>query len=97
MCGCGTGHDGKLLEAEISRRAVLVGALAAGTGVALAGLGDPRVVTAARLQKDVVLTGTIDLHVHSDPDIDPRVADDSQVAARTPRQARGRSCSRTIT
>ena len=32
------------------------------------------------LQNDPVLDGTIDLHVHSDPDVDARVANDSEVA-----------------
>ena len=42
MCECGARRDGKLLEAEVSRRAVLVGALAAGAGAALGALGGPR-------------------------------------------------------
>jgi hypothetical protein len=79
---CGDGHGSKLLTAEVSRRAVLVGALAASAGAALAGLAEPRAVAAAtRLQRDPVLDGAIDLHVHSAPDVDARVAGDPEVAA----------------
>lgn len=81
MCGCGAGHDGTLLEAEISRRAVLVGALAVGAGAALGGLSGPREV-AAQVARDPVLDGVIDLHVHADPDVDARSIDDNGAAAR---------------
>ena len=79
---CDAVHSRGVLEAEISRRAVLVGALAAGAGAALAGLAQPQGV-AARVapQIDPMLDGAIDLHVHSAPDVDARVADDPAVAA----------------
>lgn len=63
--GC---HSSRLIETEITRRAVLVGALAAGAGAALASLVGPR-EAAAQVRADPVLEGVIDLHVHSDPDI----------------------------
>ena len=79
---CDRVRDRGALEAEISRRAVLVGAVAAGAGSVLAGLGRPEEVAAGvRLQADPLLTGAIDLHVHSAPDVDARVADDQEVAA----------------
>jgi Family of unknown function (DUF6282) len=71
MCGsatCDGGHSSRLREAEISRRAILVGAIAVGAGAALTGLIDPR-ETAAQVRNDPILDGVIDLHVHSDPDI----------------------------
>jgi hypothetical protein len=79
---CDAVHGRGVLEAEISRRAVLVGALAAGAGAALAGLARPEEVAArVALQNDPILDGAIDLHVHSAPDVDARVADDPAVAA----------------
>jgi hypothetical protein len=75
MCGsatCDGGHSSRLREAEISRRAILVGAIAVGAGAALTGLIDPR-ETAAQVRNDPILDGVIDLHVHSDPDIRSRL------------------------
>ena len=86
MCGsCGGIQDRRLPEREVSRRAVLVGALAAGAAAALAGVGDgvggARVAAAeGRLQRDPMIDGVVDLHVHSAPDVDARVADDPAVA-----------------
>src|SRR5687767_7440911 len=85
MCGsaCGEGHDPKILEAEVSRRAVLVGALAAGAGAALAGFVEPR-EAAAQVRHDPVLEGVTDLHVHADPDIRARLRslDDFEAVAK---------------
>ncbi len=69
---CATGHGARQREAEISRRAVLIGAIAAGAGTALSGLVEPR-EAAAQVRTDPVLDGVIDLHVHSDPDIRTRL------------------------
>lgn len=79
MCGCEPDRDSGLLKAEISRRAVLVGALAAGAGAALAGVGSSARPVLA--QPDPVLDGVIDLHVHADPDVDARSIDDAGAAA----------------
>ena len=79
MCGCGNEHESRFLRAEISRRAVMVGALAASAGAALAGLGGPE-SRVALAQHDDILHGVVDLHVHSDPDVDARVTDDLGVA-----------------
>ena len=75
MCGsttCDGRHTSRLLETEISRRAVLVGAITAGAGAALTGLIEPREAT-AQVRQDPILDGVIDLHVHSDPDIRTRL------------------------
>jgi hypothetical protein len=80
MCGCGANHDLGSLKAEISRRAVLVGALAAGAGAVLAGAAGPG-AGPALAQRDPVLDGVIDLHVHADPDVDARSIDDAGAAA----------------
>jgi Family of unknown function (DUF6282) len=83
MCGVGQG-GGSALAAEVSRRAVLVGALAAGAGATLAGLAAPRGAR-AQVAPDPVLDGVIDFHVHSDPersDFFARSIDDFE-AART--------------
>jgi hypothetical protein len=81
---CDAPHDPKLLEVQVTRRAVLAGALAAGAGAALAGLAEPRPVM-AQVRHDPVLDGVIDLHVHSDPeraDFFPRSVDDFEVASK---------------
>ena len=67
------------VERAVSRRAALVGAVAAGTG-ALAALSIHPVL--AQVARDPVLDGVVDLHVHSDPDVDPRSLDDAQVATK---------------
>lgn len=73
MCDShGDGRNARLLEAEVTRRAVLVGAVAAGAGAALAGLLEPREVM-AQIGRDPVLEGVVDLHVHADPDIKTRL------------------------
>ena len=82
MCDCGANQSSNILEAEISRRAMVVGALAAGAGAAIAGLAEPR-AAAAQVRPDPVTEGVIDLHVHSDPeraDFFPRAVDDFDVA-----------------
>lgn len=71
----------RLLEAELSRRAVLVGALAAGAGAALTSFGEPR-AAAAQVRHDPVLDGVVDLHVHADPDVDARSVDDNQAVGK---------------
>ena len=79
MCGRQHGHGA--LEAEVSRRAVLVGALAAGAGAALTGFAEPRTAL-AQVERDPLLDGVVDLHVHSGPDVDPRSLDDGEVASK---------------
>src|SRR5205823_9786907 len=80
MCECGASHTPELLKAQISRRAVLVGALATGVGAVLASGAEPG-ATPALAQPDPVLDGVIDLHVHADPDVDARSIDDADAAA----------------
>ncbi len=77
MCDRQHGHE--VLNAELSRRAVLVGALAAGAGAALAGRIEPRAAL-AQVDRDPILDGVIDLHVHSGPNVDPHSLDDGEVA-----------------
>jgi len=78
---CGAERHTPLFEAELSRRAVLVGAV--GTGVsALAGAAVGALPVMAQAGRDPVLDGVIDLHVHADPDVDARSLDDTQVTAK---------------
>ena len=62
------------------RRAALVGAVAVGAGALAATLATNPVL--AQVGRDPVLDGVVDLHVHSDPDVDPRSLDDVQVATK---------------
>ena len=77
---CGVGRDARLLGAEISRRAIVLGAIAGGAS-AVTGLAAGRLAS-AQVGHDPLLDGVIDLHVHADPDVDARSLDDTQVTAK---------------
>ncbi len=77
---CGVQHHPSLFEVELSRRTALVGAVATGAGTLAATLGASPAL--AQVGHDPLLDGVIDLHVHADPDVDPRSLDDTQVAAK---------------
>lgn len=76
---CDASIETKALETEITRRALLVGALTASAAAALAGPGR----RASASDQDELLEGVIDFHVHSDPertDFFARSVDDFQVS-----------------
>jgi hypothetical protein len=77
---CGVDHHPSLLKLGVSRRTAILGAVATGSGALAATLGSTPAL--AQVGRDPILDGVIDVHVHTDPDVDARSIDDTQVAAK---------------